>query len=399
MAPIELTVDAMATGGDAVGRDAQGRATFVAGALPGERVEVEIERTAKRHAHARLIRVLDPSPDRREPPCPYVAAGCGGCGWQHLTPTAQPPLKAAIVTDVLTRLGGLEDPRVLLGPPLEDLGYRTTVRAAVHQGRAGFRRARSNRVVTVDACATAHDDLADLFVHGHYPGCDEVTFRVGTRTGERLVLADPSAQGVRVPHDVLLVGTDELAAGRHAWHHEIVDGRRWRISATSFFQARPDGAEAIIDTVQAGLDEVSGRLVDLCCGVGLLGGALVARDPGRWSLTGVERHRPAVHDARENLADLDQVRVVRASMTSWKPGPADAVIADPARSGLGRDAVAAVAATGAARVVLVSCDAGALGRDVRLLTTAGYRFEHTTVIDLFPQTPHLEAVSVFSRAR
>src|SRR5699024_4140133 len=142
--------------------------------------------------------------------------------------------------------------------------------------------------------------------------------------------------------------------GRHAWHHEIVDGRRWRISATSFFQARPDGAEAMIDAVHVGLGDTSGRLLDLFCGVGLLGGALAGRDPGRWSLTGVERHRPAVHDARENLADLDDVRIVRASMASWSPGRADAVVADPARSGLGRDGVESVTATRAERVVLVS---------------------------------------------
>src|SRR5699024_1470120 len=78
MTGFELTVDGIATGGDGVGRDADGRATFVAGALPGERVRVEVERTAKRHAHARLVEVLDRSGDRRTPPCPFVAAGCGG---------------------------------------------------------------------------------------------------------------------------------------------------------------------------------------------------------------------------------------------------------------------------------------------------------------------------------
>src|SRR5699024_10508309 len=132
------------------GRDADGRATFVAGALPGERVRVEVERTAKRHAHARLVEVLDPSGDRRTPPCPFVAAGCGGCGWQHVVSAAQPRLKAEIVADVLERLGGVDDPDVRTGPALADFGYRTTVRAAVTDGRAGFRRARSNDVVAVD---------------------------------------------------------------------------------------------------------------------------------------------------------------------------------------------------------------------------------------------------------
>lgn len=397
MEPVELTVDAIATGGDAVGRDGDGRATFVTGALPGERVVVEIDRVAKRHAHARLVEVLEAAPERRQPPCEYVAKGCGGCGWQHVDPAAQRRFKTGILTDSLTRLGGVADPEVHPGPDLTPEGYRTTVRAVVTDGRAGFRRARSHDPIAVDACRTAHPMLADLFDHARYPGCDEVTMRVGVHTGERLLLASPNARHVDVPSDVLVVGTDEVEHGRHAWHHEIVDGRRWRISATSFFQARPDGAAALVDAVSDGLDGCSGRLVDLCCGVGLLGGSIVGRDPGRWQLIGVERHRPAVHDARENLADLDDVRIVRASLASWRPRAADAVIADPSRAGLGRDAVAAVAATGAKRVVLVSCDPAALGRDAKLLGEAGYAFAHTTLVDLFAQTPHIEAVSVFAR--
>ncbi len=392
----ELSIDALATGGDGVGRDADGRATFVAGALPGERVRVAIERARPRHAHGRLVEVLEAAAERRDPPCPYVAAGCGGCGWQHLDDPAQVPHKIAILTDVLRRLGGVADPEVRPGPALDPWGYRTTVRAAVVDGRAGYRRARSHQVVAVDHCAVAHPLVADLF-ELDYPDCDEVILRAGVGTGELLIVASPGAAAIDAPEDVLVVGTDELAAGRHAWFHEIVDGRRWRISATSFFQARPDGAQAIVDEVARGLEGISGRLVDLYCGVGLIGGALAAREPGRWTLTGVERHRPAVHDARENLADVADVRIVRASMESWRPRRADAVVADPARAGLGRTGVDAVVATDAARVVLVSCDPGALGRDTGLLRQAGYRFEWTTLVDQFAQTPHIEAVSVFSR--
>ncbi len=395
--PIELTTTAMANGGDAVGRDVDGRVTFATGALPGERVRVAIDRTARRHAHGSVTEVLEASPDRRTPPCTFVAAGCGGCGWQHLEPGAQRRYRIQIVADTLERLGGVSEPRVHDGPALDGFGYRTTVRAAVHDGVAGFRRQRSHEIVTVDECLTAHPHCADLFADARYFGCHEVTFRVGARTDERLVVAAPTARDVEVPPDVLVVGTDELRAGRRAFYHEVVDGRRWQISANSFFQDRPDGAEALIDTIHRALHGISGRLVDLCSGVGLLGGALSGRDPGRWRLTGVERNRGAVHDARVNLDDLDDVRIVRASIDSWNPGPADAVVADPARAGLGRAGVDAVVATGAARVVLVSCDAGSLGRDAGLLGAAGYRFAETTLVDLFPQTPHLEAVSVFDR--
>ena len=102
-------------------------------------------------------------------------------------------------------------------------------------------------------------------------------------------------------------------------------------------------------------------------------------------------------DAQHNLADLPDVRIVRAPMPKWRASAADVVVADPARSGLAKDGVAAVAATGAGTVALVSCDPASLGRDTSLLTGVGYRFVHTTLVDLFPQTPHIEAVSIFKR--
>ncbi len=394
----EITTESMANGGDAVGRDAQGRAVFVTGALPGERVTVEVDKQSRSFSHAHVLSISNAAAKRREPPCPHVARGCGGCGWQHIEPDAQRHFKAEVLNDVLSRIGGVATPLVLPGISLQETGYRTTVRVGVVNGRAGFRRSRSRSIVDVDSCLVAHPLVDELIEDGEFHGCREVTIRVGARTDERIVVASPKADGVAVPNDVLVVGTDELNAGRHAWHHEAVAGRVWRISATSFFQIRPDGAEVLIDTIHDALNGTSGRLVDLCCGVGLLGGALALRDPDRWRLVGVERHRPAIHDAKVNWSSIDDARIVRASIDSWSPSGADVVVADPARAGLGRTGVNAVAATGAQRVVLVSCDAGSLGRDTKLLSEAGYEFVQATLVDLFGQTPHLEAVSVFNRS-
>ena len=397
MSTLELRTESMATGGEAVAHEDSGRAVFVHGALPEETVIAEVVDAHARFAHARLVDVVKASPVRRRPPCPHVARGCGGCGWQHAELDAQRRFKAGIVADALTRLGRVIDPVVDLGVGLPGVAFRTTLRMGVTKGRAGFRRAQSNELVTVDSCLVAHPLLEDLVQHGTFDECREVTLRAGAATGERLVVASPHGRGVVVPDGVAVVGTDELAQGRRAWFHEVVDGRTWRISASSFFQARPDGAATLIDEIHRGLEGVDGRLVDLCCGVGLLGGALVARDADRWTMVGVERHRPAVLDARQNLADLDGVRLVRASMQKWRPSAADAVVADPARAGLAKPGVAAVVATGAQRVVLVSCDPASLGRDAGLLEAAGYRFVRTTLVDMFPQTPHTETVSVFTR--
>jgi 23S rRNA (uracil1939-C5)-methyltransferase len=392
---IELRVTGIAAGGDAIARESGGRVVFVTGALPGERVTAEVTEERKDFARAVAVEVLEPASGRRSLPCPHGADGCGGCGWLHVDPPTQHELKARIVEDALRRVGHVEGVTVGHAAPLPDAGFRTTVRAVVRDGRAGFRRAASHDPVLVESCLVAHPLVEELLVEGRFGAAREVTVRAGARTGERLVIAAPTASGVSVPPDVRVVGEDDLRRGRRAWFHEEAAGRRWRISAASFFQTRPDGADALVaEAAQAAAGVLGGgrTLVDLCAGVGLFAGALGEE----MEVVAVERQVSSVADARVNLADRP-ARVVRSAMERWRPSPADLVIADPARSGLGRAGVDRVAATGAARVVLVSCDAAALGRDAGLLTAAGYRLVDVTLVDLFPNTPHVEVVSRFDR--
>ncbi len=396
----------VAAGGAAVAREDGGRVVFVEGALPDEQVAVEVVEERRSFARGRIVEVVEASPHRIEPPCPHVADGCGGCRWQHVEPSHQPDLKRRIVADALARIGKLGAADELLAdiglaPPLPTTGYRTTVRAAVVEGHAGLRHHHSHEVLALDSCLVAHPGVEELLVGGRFDGATEVTLRIGPATAERLVLATPTAAGVSVPGDVLVVGADELAAGRRAWFHDQVAGRSWRISASSFFQSRADGAAQLVEVVRAAVEPhvrrdrtEPGTLVDLCCGVGLFAGAVAA--PLGTRAVGVERHGAAVHDARRNLAG-DDATVVRSSLDGWRPSPADVVVADPARSGLGDPAVRSVAATGAGLVVLVSCDPGALGRDAGLLRRAGYRWQGSTLVDLFPHTPEVEVVSTFQR--
>ena len=396
---LELETASMAAGGEAVARD-DGRVVFVRGALPGERVRARLVEERRSFARADLVEVVRASPDRRNPPCPHVADGCGGCDWQHADPAAQVELRRTIVRDALTRIGRLVDPVVEVGPPLPSEGYRTTVRCTVVGGRAGYRRRASHEGLAVDRCLVAHPLVDELIVEGRFGSAAEVTLRAGAATGERLVLAHPTAQGVVVPPGVIVVGADELAAGRQAWFHEVVAGRTWRVSASSFFQASPAGAEGLVaavgDLVAAHAPEAR-SLVDLCAGVGLFAGTVGA---GR-SVEAVERHGPAVADLQANLAD--DATVVGGSFESWSPSPGrgrrpfDVVVADPARRGLAKAGVAAVARAGAGLVVLVSCDPAALGRDAGLLLDAGYSHIGSRLVDLFPNTSHVETVSGFRR--
>lgn len=395
MPTVDLRTTAIAVGGEAVARQADGRVVFVAGAAPDENVEVEIVDERKTFARGRVVSVLEPSPHRVDPPCPHVAAGCGGCDWQHLAVDAQHDLRLALVRDELAR-SGVDDAVVVAGPSVPATGERTTVRGTTDGGRFAYRRRRSEEPVPVDSCLIAHPLVEELIAEGRFGEASSVTIRAGARTGERMVLVDGDRDAVVVPDDVLVVTAAELADGSRAWIHEEAGGRRWRVSAGSFFQSGPTAADALVEVVGDAVDAHAPdaeHLVDLCCGIGLFAGTVGA---GR-RVTGVERSRSAVADASHNLADLD-VRLVKVAMDRWRPAAADVVVADPPRSGLGKQATQAVDRTGAGLCVLVTCDLGALRRDVGLLRDAGFELVSSTTLDLFAHTGQVEVVSVFRRS-
>jgi 23S rRNA (uracil1939-C5)-methyltransferase len=391
-APVEVEVAAIVAGGWGLAHHADGRVVMVDGGLPGEAVRATVTESHAGYARARVVDVVRPSPARVAPPCPHLARGCGGCPWQHVRPEAQGALKAAIVTDSLRRLARLDRPPVRLGPALPAWSYRTTLRLVVDGGRLGFRAARSHRVVVVDECLVAHPLLDQLLAEARFgPPAQRVTLRCGARTGERMAVVEPGRRGVDLPPDVAVAGGSDRAGRGAASIHEVVAGCRFRVSAGSFFQASPEGADLLVDLVGQALgDAPAGDLVDAYGGVGLFAATAGAGRPA----TLLEASPSAVADARHNLAG---VRVVHVDVARWRPRPAAAVVADPPRAGLGRAAADVLAATGATHLALVSCDAASLGRDAGLLAGYGYRLEWAASLDLFPGTPHVEVVSRFVR--
>jgi 23S rRNA (uracil1939-C5)-methyltransferase len=261
------------------------------------------------------------------------------------------------------------------------------VRLAVDGGRLGFRAAQCHDVVPVDRCLVAHPLLDDVIAETSAPDAEEVTARVGVASGERLVTVDPPSA------EATTVVPDGVAKGRGASVTEVVGGERLRISARSFFQTRVDGAEALVATVRDAVgDAHPSVIVDAYAGVGLFAAALGHHA----EVVCIEQSASSCADARHNLADR-KATIVQGRVERWRPRRADLVVADPSRRGLGAKAVDVLTATGAPRLVLVSCDAVAFARDARLLTAAGYRLGRATLVDLFPQTPHVEMVSVFDR--
>ncbi|MEP7203359.1 MAG: TRAM domain-containing protein [Ilumatobacteraceae bacterium] len=388
MPSIEVRAEKMAAGGDAIARLADGRVVFVRGALPGELVAVDVVQSKKDFARAEVVEVLERSLHRVEPPCPFHAAGCGGCTWQHVNPAAQLDLKMLVVKEALMRTGRLVDPVVDVGGSVPAWAYRTTLRLAAGDHRLGLRSRHSHDVVELDACPVSHPLLQDLLANIHTRGSGEVSLRVGAATGERSAWV--------VEGEVELVGLpSDVGVGPSAHVQEVVAGNSLRISASSFFQSGPAAAELLVAAVRDACGEFSdaSTIVDAYGGVGLFASAVRGK-----VTTVVESSASACADAVENLADL-RAHVVCAPVEHWKPRRADLVIADPSRSGLGRQAVGVLTATQAPRIVLVSCDPVSLARDAGLLRDVGYDHVCSTAYDLFPQTHHVEVVTTFDRQR
>ncbi|MFG1936166.1 class I SAM-dependent RNA methyltransferase [Micromonospora tulbaghiae] len=393
---VELTVDAVAPGGHCVAR-VGGQVVFVRHALPGERVVAEVTELHRGFARADAVEILDASPDRVTPPCPYARPGrCGGCDLQHVAPAAQLDWKLAVVREQLTRLGGLTAERIdALGVRVEalpggPLGWRSRVRYAVDAaGRAGLLKHRSHEVVPIERCLIAHPAIQELPVlpptGARWPDADAVE-TVASTGGDVSVVAYTGG----VPTAVS--GPERV--------RETAAGRTFTLPASGFWQVHPAAADALTGAVLDLLDPRPGETAwDLYGGAGLFAAALAGRVGGA-RVTLVESAPDGVAAARENLSDLAGVEVVAARVETALSrrritGPVDLVVLDPPRSGAGAPVVRAVAAAGPRAVAYVACDPAAFARDVRTFADAGWRLAALRGFDLFPMTQHVELVGLF----
>ena len=427
---IELTLDAIAHGGEAIGRHA-GKVVFVPYAIPGERVAVEILEEKERWARGRLLRVLQPSPDRVEPPCPYFGQDlCGGCQWQHIAYERQAELKQEIVVDQLRRLGRLAQPPVAdilaIAAPAdvhpadasaaEDrpaylaYGYLNQLDLVVdREGRISLRRANGRDLIAVETCLLANDRLDQLqaSLDVAWPELEGIKLRASEETDDALVLFQssaedqpeleidlPAAVAVRTVHGVQpLIGDPFL--------YEEVNGRRYRVSATSYFPANTAGAAALVDTVLAyagvGLGDA---VLDAYCGVGLY--SIPLADAGG-HVTGLESSPAACEDFAANAGERENVELHEGVVEEILPvlvaagQRVDVIVLDPPRAGAGPEVLRDLAALGPRRIVYVASDPASLARDGVHLAAAGYRLVEAQPVDLFPQTCRVETVSLWER--
>ena len=410
--PTQVTVhlDGLAHGGDAVGRLPDGKACFVAYGIPGETVVAEITDERKRYAKGTVVEVLEPSAHRVAPPCPHFGPGrCGGCRLQHIEPAHQATLLRQVVIDQLERIGKLVDPPVAdtVRPHAGDgLGYRNVGRMAPDpSGHLGFRRPASHEIEPVEVCPLLDRPTAATrrAAGDDWSGVDEVVIR-GDATDRGMLEIHPGAGGIPElpPGDlpVVVVGsTGPVTLRGEPTLQEEVAGRTFWVSPTSFFQSSRAGAAVLAELVAAGASvEPGDTVLDLYAGVGLFAAAL--GEAGA-AVTAVEAHGPAARDAARNLADLD-VEVLEgraehvAEDLASEHRRADVVVVDPPRRGIGPQLAELVARIARNRVVYVSCDPAALGRDARAFLDAGWRLQHAVPVDQFTHTSHVEVVATFA---
>jgi 23S rRNA (uracil1939-C5)-methyltransferase len=390
--PVVLRPERYIAGGEALAHEADGRVVFVRGAIPGDELTaLTVERKGE-WSRAVVDSIITPSPDRVEAPCPQRRRGCGGCDWQELAIALQLPAKLDIVTDAFRRTARLPDADIRIGASVPAEAYRTTIRVVGGpDGRASYRADRSHDTVPATGCLVAHPSLRELIDVIRVPDGVEATLRVSAATGERTARWDRRGGDVdRLPGDV--------RSGPKAYLTEEVAGHRFRVSAGSFFQSGPHAAELLVDAVRRAAPELdgAGTVLDAYAGVGLF--AVAATDAASQVVT-VESSRTSVDDARSNLAGR-RASVELGQVGRWRRSAGteiDVVIADPARSGLGRPGVGALVSADAPVVVLVSCDPVAAARDTALLHQHGYVHAGTEVLDLFPHTHHVECVTRFVR--
>ena len=445
---LEVTIDDLAFGGEGVGR-LDGYVVFVRGGLPGDRLRVQVTEARARYARALIETVLARSPHRVDPPCPYFGR-CGGCRLQHLDYPMQLAFKEKQVRDCLERLGdvGRFELRPILPAP-EPYGYRNkmefTVAEVAGQPVIGLHAAdRYDVVLDIERCLLQSETMNTLLDETRrqararrlpvWDGATEqgllrfVSLREGRRTGDamvNLVAASPDlerlrpvAEGLkgRVPATAsvvlnvnakkasVAVGTEEHVLLGRDHITESLGGLSFQVSANSFFQTNTIQAERLFALVESACeprgDEV---LVDLYSGTGAIS-LLLARRCRR--VYGIEIAPAAVADAVRNARanGIDNCTFLAGEVRHVLPAlidqgvKAETVVADPPRAGFHPKALTALAALGPARIVYVSCNPSTLARDVGDLVRRGYRLEWVQPVDMFPQTPHIEAIARLRRA-
>jgi 23S rRNA (uracil1939-C5)-methyltransferase len=417
-----LKIDTLSYGPYGIGR-LDGKAIMVSHTAPGDTIEARIVEAKERYALAEAVRLIEPSPLRRTPPCPYVGV-CGGCSWQHLRYDAQLKAKEQSVVDALRRIGKLDgyELRPIIASTRE-LGYRRRIRLQVGPDRQlGFFGASSHRLVGIDSCLIAGEPLNGLldslrrWARGLETAIEHIELVSGDGPGELIAVAQ--ANGDFAPRDEHRC--EDLIADA-VFYGLIVAGYNWRktwgitaltvnlideisltVDADVFTQVNPEGNLHILRALLgAGEFQASDRALELYCGAGNFTLPIAKRVR---EICAVEGHRAAIACGKLNAQKhgLENIRWTSAGVPQAvarlksRRERFDKIVLDPPRAGA-KDLDADLAALGAKKILYISCNPTTLARDLAALAKRGYTLQTVQPIDLFPQTFHVEALAVMER--
>ncbi len=422
---IQVKVESMAFRGYGVAR-ADRRVLFIPYSVKGDEARVEIVEEKKNYSIGRIETLTRPSPLRTTPLCPYFGV-CGGCQWQHIDYAMHGQLKGEVLKETLMRLGGVNQiPLTSIVPSPKPYGYRTRVQLKVEEKKLGYYEERSHRVVDIDHCPIAHPVVNQLIPmlrknHSLLSQLEKVEIN-GSPEEEKVILilepqsfshpietaaaelldAYPFVKGVAIRRERGVVSYGSPFLTFSIFGKEKERPLILRASSDSFFQVNAEQNQSLIETVLAFADLKGGeRVLDLYAGVGNFALPLALEAKEAW---GVEENGAAVDDAVWNAErnGVTSCRFVRGKveevLKKWSEEKPEVIVLDPPRAGA-KNTVVLISALKPKRIVYVSCDPGTLARDLGLFFQNGYRLSRVALIDMFPQTYHMEVVSLLEQVR
>jgi len=385
-ASAEVLIERIVPGGAGLAH-ADGRTVFVGLAAPGDKLRVRIDQTRGHIAFASITEVIEPSPSRVEPPCPYFGR-CGGCDFQQLSYEAQLEAKVSIIRDCLRRIARLEPPQdipITASPSQWHYRARAQWQYDSLRTRLGYFERGSHRVCDVLECPVITSPL------------QEELSRLRAEMLEGLLPEAAEFQAVAGDEGASLTPPSGPNAAREVSLR--IGDFHYRFSAEGFFQINHELLPALIAAALA--DSTGERALDLYCGVGLFTLPLAQRFT---HVTGVEASPAALRFARTNLEDAHFSNAVFecAKVSDWlrtnasQSAPVDLLLLDPPRAGAEEDTIRSIINLNPRRISYVSCDPATLARDLKHLIEAGYRLDSIAAFDMFPQTHHVETVAHLS---
>jgi 23S rRNA (uracil1939-C5)-methyltransferase len=392
--PAEIEIEKLVYGGDGLGR-LDGHVALMPYVLPGERVSFTPQRVKTGLLTGVHVRILQPSAERIKPRCEYFMA-CGGCQLQHGGYAFQLVQKQSILRETLRRIAGLEfagDIAVISGDPW---AYRNRVQLHFKAGTCGFYKAGSHAIQGISHC-----DIAAPLLNEAIAKIQQAVKK--QEWPDFLRSLELFTNGSEIQVNVLETNRP-VAARFFTWLKELIPaiasgsieyaaaGEHFRISGGSFFQTNRFLIEALVDEVLG--DETGEEAADLYAGAGLFTLPMAKRFK---RVQAVERGATAFRDLEFNagkgsLANISAQRATAEEFLHAMPAAPDWIVADPPRAGLGKELTSELLRLKPPRLTIVSCDPTTLARDLKALLGGGYRIGRMSLVDLFPQTYHLETV-------